>query len=352
MKSKWLTITLAMLGPFAPHISHAFGDSCGPIFSSQYALQGRIEVRPSALKGPAATDFADTLLKVESLLGPLLPAPEARITIDNVFSLSAFNAGDFTISVGLRPNRMGSKNPTINQRTLMHEYSHAIFEKNLMKDLESYKHFRKEFIELINKEDQLHMEATEIGQRAKETTDPIEKARLKQLETEKMAEAEFAFLRKKELMPYWNLRSALHELFADTLTVTATRNPKAMHEILRDAEETYKKHSSQEIYLRNFTDGRHHLNRQIWQKEHPFFGSYAADPYYALLPARWELWKISKNKIKSDNYQKTLIPKVFSILERNLSEILAKRPEEIGSRGFKDIEKLNAQIIEDFRNEL
>lgn len=352
MYLKRLVIFFAALSPFASGSVYAFGgEQCGPIFSSNYALNGRIEVRPSALYGPAAADFAKTILQVDSLLAPLQPATEARVFIDNVFAFSLFDARDFSISVGLRPSAMGNKHPAINQNILIHEYSHAVFEKNLMRDLESYKHLRQENLELLNKEDILHAEADALGEQASWATG-TEQIRLKTLAEEKRAEAMFVTKRLQQLTSFWNLRSGLHELFADSVTLATTRDPRSISDLLKNAEQRSRDHSPEELLLRDFGDGRHHLNRAAWKKEQNLESKYATDVYYAFLPARWELWKLAKSRLKSDNYRKNLIPKVFEILERNLSEILTKKPDEIGPLGIKEIERVNQQIIEDFRREL
>ncbi|WP_374076451.1 hypothetical protein [Bdellovibrio bacteriovorus] len=290
MRASGLAIVLSLVGVFCS--SSAFAQRCESLFSSEYALKGRVEVEASALKGPKAEEYAKTLLEIESLLAPLEIPSETSVRIGTAFRASSFNAGDFRVYVGLRPDSMGKMHPKVNQVTLAHEYGHAIFEKNLLKDLESYKNIKQDAL-------------------------------------------------------------TLEKLLEDTIAMVSTRDPKAISDLLtsREKSEKAKEHSSADIIRRDFTDGRHHLNEQRWIKEHPLFSGFLGDVYYAFLPARWELWKITKNKIKSDNYRKALPYKVFSILERNLSESFAKNPDELGN-GFKDLKKMNEQIIEDFRREL
>lgn len=311
-----LPMTLAALSLFAPLSGQAtFAEKCGPLFSSEYALKGRLEVLPSALAGPKPLEYAQTLEKVHEILGPLQPPLETRITIDRAFIFSSFNAENFTLSVGLRPEKMGPKHPSINQHTLIHEYGHAVFEKNLMLGLESYRHLRREYLELQERQATLEKKANELGK-------------------------------------HWRIRSAAHELFADVIALATTKDPKAIEQVLGDRTEKYAPHSSRELLLRDFAAGHHHKSYQTWKKESPFYVGFAGDLYYAFLPARWELWNLAKTRIESDNYRRKLAPKVFDILVRHLSEAFAKNPADLGAKGFKDIEALNERIIEDLRKEL
>lgn len=346
-------MTLAALGLFAPSSAQAtFAEKCGPLFSSEYALQGRLEILPSALGGPKPSEYVHTLEKVHAILGPLQAPTETRITIDRAFIFSSFNAENFSLSVGLRPDKMGSKHPSINQHTLIHEYGHAVFEKNLMRDLESYRHLRREYLELQERQKILEDKANELGSISDRETDPKTKKDLEMRVQETMSELFWVNDRTKELGRYWKVRSAAHELFADVITLATTKDPKAIEQVLRDRTEKYAPHSSRELLLRDFTSGRHHKSHQTWKKESPFYVGFAGDLYYAFLPARWELWRLTKTRIESDAYRRTLAPKVFEILVRHLSEAFAKSPAELGAKGFKDIEALNERIIEDLRKEL
>lgn len=351
MKASRLIIVLSLMGVFCS--SSAFAQRCESLFSSEYALQGRVEVEASALKGPRAKEFAKTLLEIESLISPLEVPSETRVRVGTAFRVSSFNAGDFQVYVGLRPDSMGKMHPKVNQVTLAHEYGHAVFEKNLLKDLESYKSIKQDALTLEKLIEDTVSEAKSLAYRADVTFNKEKKKELENKAMDKALEAVAHSEKMKAFRKYWAIRSAHHELFADVIAMVTTRDPKAVSDLLtsREKSEKTKKHSSADILRRDFTDGRHHLNEQRWVNEHPLFSGYLGDVYYAFLPARWELWKITKNKIKSDNYRKALPYKVFSILEKNLSESFARNPEELGN-GFKDLQKMNQQIIEDFRREL
>lgn len=351
MRVSGLATVLSLMGVFCS--SSAFAQRCESLFSSEYALKGRVEVEASALKGPKAEEFAKTLLEIESFLAPLEIPTETGVRVGTAFRVSSFNAGDFQVYVGLRPDSMGKMHPKVNQVTLAHEYGHAIFEKNLLKDLESYKSIKQDALTLEKLLEDTVAEAKSMAYRADVTFNKEKKKELENRAMDKALEAVALSEKMKAFRKYWAIRSAHHELFADTIALVTTRDPKAVSDLLtsREKSEKAKEHSSADINRRDFTDGRHHLNEQRWVKEHPLFSGFLGDVYYAFLPARWELWKITKNKIKSDNYRKALPYKVFSILERNLSESFVRNPNELGN-GFKDLQKMNEQIIEDFRREL
>lgn len=352
MNLRWMTITLAVLSTFAPGTLWAIGEKCGPIFASEYAKLGQIEVKPSGQKGPPAKDYAHTVDKINSLLGDLAIPTEVKIQVDNVFIFSTFNSQNYEISVGLRPDKMGRKHPSVNQNTLMHEYAHAVFEKNMTLKSENYARLRTEEITLHTREEQLHAQSDSLMSQREGTTDPNLRQEIDLKLEANTKELDQITARRKELSAHWGLRSAVHELFADSLSMITMKDPKAMSSILKSTAEEYRPHTSTALQLRDFAEGRHHLSRQRWKKEYPFYSQFGGDLYYAFLPARWELWQIVKTRIGSDNYQRTLIPKVFATLEKNLGQELTKGAEELKPRGFKDLEGLNQRIIEDFRREL
>lgn len=317
----WLKKVLALAGIIAPLQSGAFMPACGPVFSMEYAADGRVEVKPPAQHGPKAAEYAKVLEQVDALLGPLSPATSALISVDNAFVFSVFDPTTFRISVGLRPAYMGPKHPAHNFTTLIHEYGHAVFETNM---LMRNKKFQK-----------LYAEFSSLEKRIEQTEGSLR---------------DTLRSRQAKLLPLWNLRGAFHELFADVVTLTATKDPKALQSVLRDSRESYDKHSAPELLLRDFTDGRHSQALRVWKKELQHRVLEGEDPYFAFLPVRWEIWKLSRNHIKSENYQKTLIPKVYEILERHYMHLLESgEPQKIGRGGFDNIEVINQRIVEDLR---
>ncbi|KYG68933.1 hypothetical protein AZI87_06820 [Bdellovibrio bacteriovorus] len=351
MKPLLLAIVLSSIGAFCA--DPAFAQKCSSIFSSQYALDGKVEVDARALHSTKTADeYAQTITEINSLIAPLEIPQQVKVSVGMAFKFSHFNAGDFSVYIGIRPDSMGKMHPKVNQTTMAHEYGHAIFEHNLIKDLESYKSLRHKAIHLEAQVEAAARESKNLVYRSDVTFDKKKKQELQWQAIEKMLESKSLKKEFKAFQRYWIIRTAFHELFADAVALTYTRDPKSIAKLLKSKEETNKEFSSNEIILRDFTDGRHHRNEQTWKKEHPFYTEFAADVYYSFLPARWELWNIAKNKIDSENYRKELPYKVFSILERNLSESLALSPETVGPTGLKDIQRMNDQIIEDFRREL
>lgn len=351
MKALSLSMVLAVTGLFGPVVSFA-APQCQGIFASEYALKGQVEVLPSGQKGLRAQDYADRILEIHKMLGPLAIPDQAKITVGDNFKQSSFNAGTWNVYVGLRPDSMGAKNPRANLGTLSHEYGHAIFEKNLMKDLESYKSLRNDVLTLEARLQKTVDAANQLQYKADVTFDKKAKEDLLNQAKDKRAEADVLAKQKREITSYWAVRRALHEIFADATALVATKDPQVIREVLENEEKSYKEHSSDELMLRDFTSGRNHLDQKRWLKEAPAITQLFGDIYYAFLPVRWELWKAVRSHIDSENYRKELLPKVFTILERNLSEVMAQPYDSLGPIGFKGLGPMNVQIIKDIRSEL
>ncbi len=348
-----LAITLwAGMGLFCPSLAKAAAPECSGLFSSEYDLKGRIEVQAAVVGQLPITAYAKRLAEIDALLGNLAPATDSPILVGTEFRASSYALATKKIYLGLRTPEMGKKNSEINLNVLAHEYGHAVFEKNLQKDLESYQVLIKEIIKV---ESQI-AQATEMNKRltyrADVTLDKSMKADLLALAKDKADDLQILWKRYKGIQGYWSVRSALHELFADAVSLAVTKDPKSIERVLSNKEERYKQHSSHDIILRDMTDGRNHKNVQTWNRDAWLHTKIGGDIYYAFLPARWALWKVSKSRIGGEQYRKEFLTKVFTILERHLSETLARSADDIGYKGFKNIEKMNQQIIEDFQREL
>lgn len=344
---------------FGPRLAVA-APKCDSLFSSEYALHGRLEIE-SAVRGVLpAQSYVQRLSEIHALLGNLEPATDSRITIGRVFEFSAFNGETKSVYVGIRPDSMGKRNPEINLNILAHEYGHAIFEKNLSKDLESYRALKKDLLEAEKTETEIKAlaeQALTLIRKSDVTFDKAAKAQLLARAQDLVAQGKFQKVKLGHLNRQADIRSALHEVFADAVTLAVTKDPHSIEKVLRDSETTYKSYSNTEIMLRDMSAGKHRRTQEAWSKEikgqKKLFGEFLDNAYYALMPARWELWRISKSRLDGDLYRKEFLTKVFTILERNFSEVLAQPPEKLGVfKGFKDIERLNQQIIEDFRREL
>lgn len=336
---------------FCPSFAKA-ASQCSEIFSSEYDLKGRIEVQATVAGQLPVTAYGERLAAIDALLGSLVPATDSPVTVGTNIAASSYNPATKQIYLGLRHAEMGKKNPEVNLNTLAHEYGHAIFEKNLQKDLESYRALIKEVLIIEKQFEEAKTQSFALKYKADVTFDKVAKESLLAQSRDKADEAMAMQNRYKEIKSYWSVRSALHEIFADAVALAVTKDPKAIEKVLIDDQEQLKKHSSKEINLRDMTDGRHHASRRTWDKENWLHTKIMSDIYYAFLPARWELWKVSKSRLDGELYRKQFLTKVFTILERNLSETIATPAGTIGFNGFNNIEKLNKQIIEDFHREL
>lgn len=359
MRHFLLCTILSFTGIFCQVFAYA-QEKCASVLSSDYS--GRMEVLPEALWGPKASEFTRTLDTIDTYLGPLQPATEVRVRVGTHFAFSHFNALNFNIYIGLRPKEMGDIHPKVHQGILAHEYGHAIFEKNLLKDLESYKILKKEFVNLaLFKELSvkiLYERIKTLSLKADVTFNKVEKQKLINEAYDLAYQIKDLISRQETANRYWAIRQGFHEVFADTIALVLTKDPKVISDAVlpRNSQvpsaKRAKEHSKEKLASRDFTDGEHHRDIQTWLKEQVEVSGEKGDFYFAFLPARWELWNIVKNKIDSENYRKELSYKVFSILERNLSEVLNSDASFLGPSGLKTAEKINQQLIEDFRREL
>lgn len=324
MRAFWMSMILSSVGALGP--SHAQASRfCEDIFGSEYALNGRVKVESSALQGPRAEEYATTVQKIDSLLNGLKIPTETNIVIHDQMMFSSFNAMDSAVYVGLRPgNVMGRKHPKINMITLTHEYGHAILEKNLGSAIPEFTAFSKKQFDNSNDRD-----------------------------------------------PQLILHTALHELFADSVTLVATKNPEALTELLSMRRKSKKqlqkefehlqktaepddvpfapeeqmplsgKYSREQMSLRSMSHGYDHLQYKKW-KEMIGDEFVRMDPYFILLPARWHLWQAVKTRIESPNYQQAILKKVFPLIKSEMESVIQHAPESLTVEG---IEALNQRLM-------
>lgn len=290
---------------------------CSSVFLSRESSTARVEIQ---LETPhqwvQAEDFTKTMKEINSLITPLEIPNETKVVIHSDYSKSGFSFKNFTISLGIHPGTGVSHHPGVNQILFSHEYGHAIFEKNLLKHSNSYR--------------LLH-----------------EKARENFVDIQAHPERYPDFLRR------WSLTDAYHELFADILTVVMTGDPHALAEaVVFSPTNIPLKYSPEALRLRDFSDGQDPLNIETWRKFQKMYVQIRGDVYFAFLPARWEFWNLTKNKINNNKDRRALVAKVFAILERHLSQALSLSEEEFGTKRFKDIETLNNKIIDDFQRKI
>lgn len=300
-----LTAFVALFGPIKASSSP---NQCASLFSSDYGMNGRLEVISSVSGALPISKYEKRITDINNLLGKLLPPDESSIKIGSIFSFSTYDPIDGRIYVGIRPQSMGLVNPEVNLTTLTHEYGHAVFEKNLLQSSAQYRKLKSEVLKMNESDNH----------------DAFSK-----------------------IQPAWLIRSGIHEVFADVLTLVTTKDPKSISKIQLDKLDEQQSTPIGELLLRDFTSGRKSQSFLLWSYETHNQSINNQNIYFSFLPVRWELWKIIKSRLDGSLYQKQLLTKVFNILEKNLNKAL-----DVESNKTEDIIKLNQQIIKDLRNEL
>lgn len=342
MRPLWLFILFAVVGAIWPLPSYALGSNrqCSDVFMSEYAKQGFIEVLPSAksLAEPAET-YAQLITEANDHLGSLQPPKETRIKVTSVYGASGFNGVDFSITFGLRKKDERSLHPAKQRVILLHEYGHAVFENNLILQSQTYRDLRNASFRI---EQDLQASSALLSELRKNRApeDIIELARDQHADLKK---------REKELGQKMMIRSAYHEIFADVLSYSITGDPRANAKVITDPASLPKAHSKEDLQLRDMTSGRHHLQRQAWENHAEMQIKIIGNYHMAFLPVQWEIARLTKTKIKSEQYRRQLPEKVFKVLLKNFQEDLQQTPKEMGPSGLESIERLNQKIIADLR---
>ncbi|NUN04494.1 MAG: hypothetical protein HUU57_01920 [Bdellovibrio sp.] len=316
-------------------------NSCSRVFAFEYALGGRLQIDPRAedLAEPIET-YAQIITRIDADIAPLLAPTETKIKIDTAHIFSAFDDRDFSVSVGVRPPDFQPFSKKANRNILIHEYGHAIFEKNLVANSPEYREMRKYGLalekELLANDMLLKKLQKQNDKSAEWSTAVAENNRLK-----KLAE-DFINLKR--------VRYAYHEVFADTLVWITTKNPKAIREGLENLATPAQENSVASLQMRDMDAGLDPLNMQTWKEKMEFVVFVNSDLYFPFLPVRWELWSLSKDKIHDEAYRKSLPDKVFRVLLKNFTEDLGQSPKAFDARGrIEGVIRLNDKIIHDLR---
>ncbi|MFS4459819.1 hypothetical protein [Bdellovibrio sp. HCB2-146] len=305
MRAIWMSMILSSMAILGPSISIASSDICAQVLDDTFDFNGRIIVEEKAQRGPRLQEYQERLMLVESLLGNLKRPTETRVTVGHLTIFSVFDRNDFSVYVGIQPQTASWKRSKVDLDTLNHEYAHAIFEKNL---LASIPQFRDQY--------------AAIDARAREND------------------------------PAVILYTALHELFADIVTVVTTKNPDTFPELLAASPEalksfelgvqdSHREFTFEELNYRSMTLGAHpgalkswsSLLKQTESKQHP---------YFLLLPARWKFWGLVRNKISSASYQKQIIERVFPILSQEVERMLEFSQDSLSEA---DVQALNYRLM-------
>jgi hypothetical protein len=323
MKALWMSMILSSVSALGPSLVWANG-TCGPLFAMEYAMNGRVMVEEGALSGPTASTYAAMITKIDSFLSGLARPTETNFVVHDMMMFSSFNPIEAIVYVGLRPvEGMNQKHENINLTTLIHEYGHAILEKNLRAQIPGFAKISL----------QMHNNSNE------------------------------------KFVPFI-IHSGLHELFADAVTLVTTKNPDALPELLmldRKAQKQFEKelwlekkkakdpsseqeehspipkeYSRETLALRGMSDGNSHHAYQKWQEllQDEFV---RIDPYFIFLPTRWHLWQTVKTRIDSPNYQRKILGKIFPIIREEMNNIHLKAPENLSAA---EIEAINLRLIQ------
>lgn len=342
IKPFWLFILFSLVGAFWPSAANALGAhrQCSNVFMSEFAGGGLIEVLPSAKPlAESAETYVHLITTANGYLGKLQPPKETRIKVTSSYRSSVFNGADFTINFGLRTKEERSLHPAKQSVILLHEYGHAVFEKNLIVQSQEYNLLRDANFRIESDLQDSHALLAEL-RKNKTPQDIMELARQEHAAVKK---------REQEIIQKMMLRSAYHEVFADVFSYAVTGNPRAHAKVISDTTNLPKEHSVEDLQLRDMTSGRNHLQRQSWENHAEMQIKVIGNFHMAFLPVQWEIWHLTKTKIKSEQYRRELPEKLFKVLLKNFQEDLRQTPKEMGPSGLENIERLNQKIINDLR---
>lgn len=202
---------------------------------------------------------------------------------------------------------------------LVHEYGHALFEKNLMHASEVYRKVRPEL--------EIAESSSKVGR-------------------EKLGDR---FNRTRKI---FLLSSALHEFFADVVAVTYFQDPRAAEKAELFSKTLPTPYSWEQFERREF-DLAPSTNREAEWERSLGLAIWASNPYHILLPARWEFWSRFQSEILSSDIsvRAKVISRTFAALERVLNRILLWNDEQIGRPQF-EVEQsklLNQMVIEELQ---
>ncbi|MFS4461060.1 hypothetical protein [Bdellovibrio sp. HCB2-146] len=199
---------------------------------------------------------------------------------------------------------------------LVHEYGHALFEKNLMHVSQLYKEIRPD------------LEKSESS--AKDGREKLGSA----------------FVRARKV---FLLTSALHEFFADVVAVTYFQDPQAAKKTELFDDIASVPYSWEHLQQRDFNLASSPERTAAWEQALGL-AIWSGNPYHILLPARWEFWLLFQSQILSADIQvrAKVISQTFAALERVLSQILLWDELQMGRPQFEvEQSKILNQLVLD-----
>ncbi len=218
--------------------------------------------------------FAKVKNEVDTLIGPLAPA-EVSVKRSLYFWDSQFNLETFEIVIGMQHKVRDLFLPqSLDHVTMAHEYGHALLEKNIPI-------------------------AVEYDQ---------------------------------------SIRSSFHELFADVVAITYTRNPRSLRDLTQKFHPNYDNHMGRNFEVDtslHYKDWKSKVTETIGIK----------NPYEMMNPVKWALWDIVKNKIHSDSYRKKIIPLFLKALKPYFVKWTERSRDYPDTIDTTEMVQVNQQII-------
>ena len=218
--------------------------------------------------------FAIVKNEVDTLIGPLAPA-DVSVKKSLYFLDSQFNLETFEIVIGMQHKVRDLFSPlSLDHVTMAHEYGHAILEKNIPI-------------------------AVDYDQ---------------------------------------SIRSSFHELFADVVAITYTRNPRSLRDLTQKFDPNFENHMG-----RNFEVDLNLYYKDWKSKVTETIG--IENPYEMMNPVKWALWDIVKNKIHSDSYRKKIIPLFLEAMKPNFVKWTERSRDYPDTIDTTEMVRVNQQII-------
>ncbi len=336
---------------------------CDKIFLSEYGLSGRIEVKRSGQDVVQVKTFEDAITRADSLLGTLSKPSEVQISIDGIFALSSYDPIRKAVSAGVLDASTLKKNPNLNTTVLVHEYGHAILDKNLLDKNVSYQEYFQSQLSIQRRADNAAYEVA-VAKMSVNSSQGVEKANAEQKLLKLQENLKSIKAEKQKLEAEQNIYNAFHEYFADLTSVVTHKNAKVMHQMLLSYQASEKragnksipldkKWSAAMLSLRNFETHGKQKSYQVWKSAFSSYKDIAyVDYYFVLLPTRWATWDMIEKRIGNTQFEKQILSKVFDVLSEHVTTVRNMSLEQLQKSDYFHPEKLNTLLIQDIQKAL
>ncbi|MFP5519538.1 MAG: hypothetical protein ACLGGX_06515 [Bdellovibrionia bacterium] len=323
---------------------------CSNVFSFEYTYGGRIAIDKKVLGVLPAQEYAQAIRAVDQRLGTLSVPHEFDIQVGKGLVFSNMNTSTSTVFVGVKsfssqPHHADNK---INLVTLMHEYGHAVFEKNFLRVNPTYRVLRLKLIEFAELQSRFESDKNLLDKALAEGRSFSE---LEALQTRFERNIKKSRELAEQVGSLSKIHEAMHEVFADTVAVFITKDPKAMAQIVEKTENGEIQSAYSQLNRRNFAMGKRPGMQKFWEKEVLNLKHDSADGYFVMLPVRWALWDIMRTQMSHPQFEREFLPKLFKVLEKNFNDVVQRGDSAQSGQPYGDILRLNRQIIDDLKRE-